>query len=108
MRRLSKGPCPSPLAVGSAWPLEERYTPFLKDQFDDDARVFSPDGRWPAYCSNATGRYELYVQAFPPPASEQGGQWQISNGGVNGESLYWSRSRPDLIYQSGDQLMAVK
>jgi serine/threonine-protein kinase len=78
---------------------------FLKSQFQDTDPEFSPDGRWLAYISNATGTNELYVRAFPPPASGQGGQWQISNSG--GQVPMWSRTSHDLLYQSGDQIMAV-
>jgi Tol biopolymer transport system component len=79
---------------------------FLKDQFDDDAAVFSPDGHWLAYASDATGKKEVYVRAFPPPASGQAGQWQISTASGAG-GLAWSRNGRELIYSSGDQLMAV-
>ena len=35
-------------------------SPFLKDE-----PQFSPDGRWVAYNSNETGRWETYVTSFP-------------------------------------------
>jgi Tol biopolymer transport system component len=53
--------------------------------------VLSPNGKWIAYVSDESGRFEVYVQAFPRP----GGRWQLSNGGVgpvwstNGKSLYY-------------------
>jgi serine/threonine-protein kinase len=74
---------------------------FLKSQFTDYAPVFSPDGKWLAYCSNATGSNEVYVRAYP----DTGGRWQIStNGGIWPE---WSPNGHDLLYQSEDQIMAV-
>ena len=54
---------------------------FLKSQNADQTPAFSPDGRWLAYSSDATGTSEVYVRPFPPPASGQGGQSQISNSG---------------------------
>lgn len=54
---------------------------------------------------------EVYVRAFSPPAASslgftgQGGKSQISNAG--GTQPRWSRSGHDLIYQSGDELMAA-
>jgi serine/threonine-protein kinase len=78
---------------------------FLKNSFNDVFPSFSPDGRWLAYRSNESGKEEVYVRAFPPPSSGQGGKWQISNGG--GGVPHWSRSRHDLLYQSGDQIMAT-
>ena len=80
--------------------------PFLKSRFADGFPAFSPDGRWLAYSSNQSGgTTEVYVRAFPPPASGQGGQWQISNSG--GQNAAWSRAGHELLYQSGDQIMAA-
>jgi hypothetical protein len=69
------------------------------------APAFSPDGRWLAYQSNESGRGEVYVRAFPPPSAGQGGKWQISNNGGIGPR--WSLTGRDLLYRSGDQLLAV-
>jgi eukaryotic-like serine/threonine-protein kinase len=79
---------------------------FLKDQFNDVDPAFLPDGHWLAYISNASGKNEVYVRAFPPPASGQGGQWQISNSGVTAAPR-GSRNGRELIYKAGDQLMVV-
>ena len=79
---------------------------FLKSQSNDLTPAFSPDGHWLSYESDASGRYEVYVRAFPPPASRQAGQWQISNTGTLAGPA-WSRNGRELIYLSGDQLMAV-
>jgi len=78
---------------------------FLKSSFTDVVPTFSPDRRWLAYASNESGRYEVYVRAFPPPSSGQGGKWQISNSG--GRSVRWSRNGHELLYQAGVQIMAV-
>jgi serine/threonine-protein kinase len=80
---------------------------FLKDQFNDGAPAFSPNGHWLAYISDKSGKLEWYVRAFPPLASGQGDRVQISNGGVSAARLWWSQKRPELIYQAGDRLMAV-
>jgi serine/threonine-protein kinase len=97
--------------VGQLWtlPLEEnngqvkagKPEPFRKNPFTETNAAFSPDGKWLAYCSNATGSYEVFVQSFP----ETGGRWQISNTG--GTFPVWSPKGHDLLYQSGDQIMAV-
>ena len=78
---------------------------FLKSDFGDEVGEFSPDGRWLAYLSDELGKFEVYVRAFPAPASGQGGKWQISNGG--GTDPIWSRNGHDLLYRSGDQIMAA-
>jgi Tol biopolymer transport system component len=79
--------------------------PFLQTQFSDGGGMFSPDGQWLAYSSNESGTREVYVRAFPQPASGQGGKWQISNGG--GFWPKWSPKGRELLYESGDQIMAV-
>jgi WD40 repeat protein len=89
--------------------------PFLKSRFNDVTPAFSPDGRWLAYRSDASGKNEIYVRAFPPRSASSsgsagpGGQWQISNSdGVQPIwSPIWSRNGHELLYLSGDQIMAA-
>ena len=69
--------------------------------FDERQPVFSPDGRWLAYVSNASGIHEVYVRAFP----DTGGQWQISNGG--GAFPIWSRNGHELFFRSSDSRIMV-
>ena len=66
------------------------------------AAAFSPDGKWLAYRANSSGDGNLYVRAFP----DTGGLWKISNNG--GQHPLWSRDGHDLLYQAGDQMMAVR
>jgi len=75
-------------------------TPFLRTPFYERG-VISPDGRWMAYTSNESGRYEVYVQPYPGP----GGKWQISTDG--GMDVRWSTIGRELTYRSGDKMMAV-
>jgi len=78
---------------------------FLENSFDEANPAFSPDGRWLAYQSTESGRPEVYVRTFPPPASGQGGKWQVSNNG--GVAPHWSRSGHELVYQSGEQILTA-
>ncbi len=63
---------------------------------------FSPDGRWVAYQSNASGRMEIYVRPGTPPAAAgaaapaPSAQWQVSTAGgihpswrADGQALYY-------------------
>ena len=76
--------------------------PFLQTQFLSVESQISPDGKWLAYLSSESGRYELYVQSFPKP----GAKWQIStNGAVQPR---WRRDGKELFYIAPDQkLMAA-
>jgi hypothetical protein len=74
---------------------------FLKSAFSDVRPTLSPDGKWLAYFSYSSPTPEVYVRAFP----DNGGLWKISNNG--GQNPIWSRSGHDLLYQAGDQEMAV-
>jgi Tol biopolymer transport system component len=76
--------------------------PFLRTPFNESASRFSPDGRWLAYISNESGRYEIYVQPYPGP----GGKWQISTEG--GTEPIWNPNGRELFYRSGDKMMAVE
>jgi WD40-like Beta Propeller Repeat len=41
--------------------------PLIETRFDERQGQFSPDGRWVAYQSNESGRYQIYLQPFPGP-----------------------------------------
>jgi serine/threonine-protein kinase len=61
----------------------------------------SPDGRWLAFESVVSGRFEVYAQPFPGP----GPRTSISiDGGVDPR---WSRDGKELFYTQDDRLMAV-
>lgn len=63
---------------------------------------FSPDGKWVAYASNESGKWEIYVTSFP----EARGKWQISSAG--GEQPRWRGDGKELFYLSSDRkMMAV-
>jgi Tol biopolymer transport system component len=85
----------SPLRKGEAATL------FLRTRFDELGPAFSPDGRWIAYVSDESGRYEVYVRPYPARA----GTWQISIDG--GEEATWSRDGTELFYRNGRRWMAA-
>jgi Tol biopolymer transport system component len=85
-------------------PLEGPRTPFtfLKTDANELWGQFSPDGRWVAYQSNETGRFEIYVRPFRGPD----GQTLVSTGG--GVYPRWSHDGKELYYVAPDaRLMAV-
>ena len=100
-------------------PMVGEHTPsvFLKTPFQEAYSAFSPDGRWVAYQSNASGRNEIYVRRFVPPgalrlrsgpaagaaAAEAGGQWQVSTAG--GIMPAWRPDGKELYYLNPDGAM---
>ncbi len=82
---------------------ERKPEPFLQTNFIEAHGRFSPNGRWVAYISNETGKFEVYVQSFPakgdkiPISTEGGGQPQ------------WRADGRELYYYTPDRkLMAVE
>jgi Tol biopolymer transport system component len=69
---------------------------FLDSSFNERLGQFSPDGRWVAYQSDESGRYEIYVRPFPG----RGGQWQVSANG--GAAPRWRRDGRELYYVAPD------
>jgi Tol biopolymer transport system component len=63
--------------------------------------VWSPDGKWIAYASDESGRWEVYVEPYPGT----GAKTMISTDG--GQQPLWSRDGKELFYRSGDKMMAA-
>ena len=81
---------------------DKKPFPFLKTPFDERDSQFSPDGKWIAYQSNESGRFEIYVLPFPGP----GEKFQISSDG--GAQPRWNRNGTEVFYVSLDsKLMAT-
>ncbi len=81
---------------------ELRATQLLKATSTLKSGRFSPDGKWVAYSSNESGRWEIYVTSFP----EAHGKWQVSNTG--GDQPRWRSDGKELFYLSTDsKIMAV-
>ena len=61
--------------------------------------AFSPDGRWVAYQTNESGRFEVVVQPFP----DAGGKWQVSTAG--GVAPRWRADGKELYFLAPDATM---
>jgi serine/threonine-protein kinase len=75
--------------------------PFLQTSYQTRAGTISPDGRWLAYASNDSNRFEVYVRTFPGA----GAKYQISTDG--GTEPIWAKNGRELFYRNGDKMMAV-
>jgi Tol biopolymer transport system component len=80
---------------------DRKLTPFIQTPANETGAVLSPNNKWLAYQSDESGRYEVYVTAFPGP----GGKFQVSNGGGNAAS--WSADGKQIYYTVGDKLLSV-
>jgi eukaryotic-like serine/threonine-protein kinase len=82
---------------------------FLRTDFNEHNGRFSPDGRWVAFSSNRSGKYEIYVLPFDesnPGSSAAGAPHQVSKDG--GDNAHWSGDGKELFYMAPDDyLMSV-
>jgi Tol biopolymer transport system component len=83
-------------------PKAGKPEPFLCTPANETVPMFSPDGRWLAYRSDASGSPEIYVRPFP---AASGGEWLISNGG--GRYAIWSKNGRELYYETADNRIMV-
>jgi Tol biopolymer transport system component len=81
---------------------DRKPVPLLTSEFDKDNPHVSPDGRWVAYNSIESGRWEIYVAAFPTFVDKR----QVSaNGGCQPQ---WRKDGKELFYLTLEgKLMAV-
>jgi serine/threonine-protein kinase len=89
----SRDICLVPLAGGEARPL-------LHGPFEECNPRFSPDGRWLAYSSDESGRFEVYVLRLP----EMDRKTQVSVGG--GDRPLWSSRGREIVYRGADGQVA--
>ena len=79
-----------------------KFQPLLTTEFDEYAASISPNGRWVAYQSNETTRYEIYVR----DVAARGGRWQISTSG--GEEPRWSADGRELFFRNDTRMMSAR
>jgi serine/threonine protein kinase len=76
--------------------------PIVQSTFEERYPEVSADGKWMAYQSNESGRWEVYVTAFPGG----GAKWQVSS--VGGASPKWRKDSKEIFYlDPSDNLVAV-
>jgi serine/threonine-protein kinase len=97
---FNQGMMPSDVYV---LPLDGRGQPqpVVKSGFSNAAAKFSPDGKWVVYCSNESGRPEVFVQPWPGP----GPKIQMSSEG--GTDPLWTRKGDEIFYRNADKMMVV-
>lgn len=84
-----------------------KVRPWLTTEVKELEAVWSPDGKWIAYTTGETGRWEVYVRRYPGGE----GRWQVSfDGGMypswsaDGRTIYFQRR---LYLEQARELWAV-
>jgi serine/threonine-protein kinase len=90
----------APLTVAPAIRSKQRR-PLVVTPYDERGVALSPDGKWVAYTSDATGRSEVYVRAVADTPE----RWQVSPSG--GVEARWDRGGRALYYRNGDTVFKV-
>ena len=85
----------------AALSLRDRTTTTLVSAPVMPAVQISPDGRWLAYVSSASGRPEVFVTDFPAARVKK----PVSTDG--GSAPVWARSGRELFYVNGTSMMAA-
>ena len=81
---------------------EGKAFPIVQSNFEERYPGVSADGKWMAYQSNESGRWEVYITAFPGG----GAKWQVSS--VGGASPKWRKDSKEIFYlDPSDNLVAV-
>jgi eukaryotic-like serine/threonine-protein kinase len=86
----------NPMTGADLWLLDvvtRERRQFVRTLFDESHGRFSPDGRWLAYMSNESGRWDVFVR----PVSAGSGRVQVSTDGgawpswsIDGRTLYFN------------------
>ncbi|MGH9218069.1 MAG: hypothetical protein ACRD1W_02130, partial [Vicinamibacterales bacterium] len=80
----------------------EAAEPYVTTAFNQAYGAISPDGRWAAYASDESGKYDIYVDAFPKPGSRV----RVTTAG--GTEPRWNRQGSELFFRRGSEIHVVK
>jgi len=89
----------------NVWALELAgltQTPILESMSNEQHGRLSPDGRWIAYTSDESGRFEIYVRQFPPSSQV----WKVSAEGAMQPE--WRRDGQELYYVTGNRQLVAR
>ena len=73
----------------------------LQEKHGENNPQISPDGRFVAYSSNETGRWEVYIRSFP----DMKNQISVTTDGAGNQ--LWCGTGKELFYRKGDAFLAV-
>lgn len=93
-----------PMTGADIWVFDLRTRtrrPFARTWFDETWARFSPDGRWIAYMSNESGRWDVYVQ------SADGGGPRVKVSTAGGVWPSWSTDSATVFFSAGTATLAA-
>jgi eukaryotic-like serine/threonine-protein kinase len=85
---------------------DTKHTPILRTRANELGARISPDGRFIAYRSNASGRPELYVRSLDLAGSSTGQEWKLSTQG-SVSMVRWRRDGKELYHLAPDGITAI-
>jgi len=95
-----------PQAKGGVWVMSvanKQARPLLQSKsFNQMQGQFSPDGHFVAFCSDESGRMEVFIQRYSTTSEK----WAISSGG--GKAPLWRADGKEIFYTSLDKMMSVE
>ena len=74
---------------------------YVTSAFNQVYGAVSPDGRWAAYASDESGKFDIYVDAYP----KAGARVRITTAG--GTEPRWSRDGSELYFRRGAEIHAA-
>ena len=99
-----------PKTASDVWAVpvtgDRKPIPILENRGAEILPQVSPDGKWIAYASNESGRFEIHVRPFPSGS----GHWQLTTTGSGNYSVRWRGDSKEIYYISADsssKLMAI-
>jgi len=75
--------------------------PYVTTAFNQTFAAFSPDGRWVAYASDESGKFDVYIDSFPKP----GARIRVTTAG--GTEPRWSRDGTEVYFRRGSEIHAA-
>ena len=83
------------------WMETESQFEVVQTDFNERLAQFSPDGKWIAYQSDKTGKFEIYIRPFPVPEATCWFPPMVAQ-------ARWNPNGKELFYVAADdRLMAV-
>lgn len=76
--------------------------PYAQTPFNETFGAVSPDGQWLVYASDESGRFEIYLDAFPAP----GRRVRLSLGGAT--EPRWSGDGTEIFFRRGNEIHVVR